>query len=221
MTEAVKIELSYNGSELYIFFGGINGRIGMPVFEFYNASGIIDQHKMFFRDLNQAWYQCGLEGVGSNVAQIAMYIEQRIEEINPTSVTFIGNSMGGFAAIMFHALINKGKAIAFSPQTFIDPLRKVYYRDLRWRRQLLPMYLHRFYRFQENIWDLKSLLKRSPGALDIRIFVSVNDSLDMLHASRLQDVLGVDVQVLNKGQHNVVAVLRDEGRLVDILRGTA
>jgi len=48
--KSVEVDLSLNGSNLYIFFGGIAAGIVMPPFEFYSASKIIDENKIFIRD---------------------------------------------------------------------------------------------------------------------------------------------------------------------------
>lgn len=51
-----------SGSDsLYLFFGGIQAGIAMPPFEFYQASGIFNENKLFLRDFAQSWYHAGLK----------------------------------------------------------------------------------------------------------------------------------------------------------------
>lgn len=51
--KSIEVELSPEGSNLYIFFGGIRAGIAMPPFEFYNSSRIINENKIFIRDISQ------------------------------------------------------------------------------------------------------------------------------------------------------------------------
>lgn len=217
MNESVEIQLSGTGSNLYFFFGGISAGIAIPPFEFYKSSGILDESKIFIRDFNQSWYQNGLPGISSNVYSTADFISQKICDIEPEKLYFVGNSMGGYAAILFSYLIGRGEAIAFSPQTFISPLLRLRYLDYRWTRQILNTYRKSLH--NKKIWDLKSLaLKRSTNC-KISIFVSKYHRLDYIHASRLKDISGITVHEFNKGGHGVVGLLRDEGKLPGIMSG--
>ena len=47
MNAEIETHLSDNGKNLYLIFGGISAGIAMPVFEFYNSSKIIDEHKVW------------------------------------------------------------------------------------------------------------------------------------------------------------------------------
>ncbi|MHB8789329.1 MAG: alpha/beta hydrolase family protein [Desulfobulbaceae bacterium] len=140
MNFPIETEISENGNNLYIFFGGIASGIAMPPFEFYNASKIIDDHKIFIRDFSQCWYQDGLPSIGYDVYSTAKFIENQIENIKPKKVYFVGNSMGGYAAILFSNLIDMGEVIAFAPQTFISPFLRMKHRDIRWPMQILNVY---------------------------------------------------------------------------------
>lgn len=93
MNESIKIEVSDNRNNLYIFFGGVAAGIAIPPFEFYNASRIIDENKIFIRDFYQCWYQNGLPGISQDIHSTATHIKHLIEEINPNMVFFVGNSM--------------------------------------------------------------------------------------------------------------------------------
>ncbi len=101
MNDPIEMELSDNGNNLYRYFGGIAAGIAIPVFEFYSASKIIDEHKLFIRDFAQCWYQDGLPSISKDVYSTARYLKKQIEKINPDKTYFVGNSMGGYAAILF------------------------------------------------------------------------------------------------------------------------
>ncbi len=218
MNKPIEIELSANGNNLYIFFGGISAGITMPPFEFYNSSRIIDENKIFIRDFYQCWYQDGLPGISEDIHSTAIHIKQQIEKINPNKIFFAGNSMGGYAAILFAILVGKGDVIAFAPQTFISPFLRSKYKDTRWERQIGNA--HKKSLCKRKVWDLRPLLLRANGRHKISIFVSKEDKLDHIHASYLGGVSGVTIYEFDGGGHGIVKLLRDEGKLPAIMSGT-
>ncbi len=214
----IEIEYSENGLNLYIFFGGISAGLGMPIFEFYNSSKILDQNKIFIRDFSQCWYQNGLPGIGKDIDSIKKYIIARIEEIKPVNIFFVGNSMGGYAAILFATLISRGEVIAFAPQTFISPLLRLKHKDFRWKEQILTTYMKSL--FKRKIWNLQSLLEHSKSKLKISVFVSIDNRLDYIHALHIKNITGVNIYEFGRGGHAIVKSLKDEGKLQAIMSGT-
>jgi predicted esterase YcpF (UPF0227 family) len=218
MSEPIEVELSKNGKNLYIFFGGIAAGIAMPVFEFYNASKIIDDHKIFLRDFSQCWYQDGLPLISKDIYSTARYLRNQIDDIEPEKVYFVGNSMGGYAAILFASLIGVGEVIAFAPQTFISPFLRIKYRDHRWKKQILNTYNKSL--LKRKIWNLRPLLMNSKNNNKISVFVSKEDKLDHIHASHISGIEGVKLYEFEDGGHGIVKLLRDEGKLPAIMSGT-
>lgn len=215
--EFADIDLKSGSDDLYIFFGGLAGGLAMPPFEFYSAASILDHNKIFVRDLGQTWYH-HTPGLGDpTVAGLQGFLEGQISAIAPRRVRFIGNSMGGFAAMLFCCRIGQGEAIAFSPQTFISPVLKLRHLDARWPRQILKTWLTR--NGGDRVWDLKPVLQDSSSHVKIRIYASRSDGLDTIHAERVQDCSGVEVTLLDEGGHSVVKLLRNSGQLKDILLG--
>lgn len=218
MSEAIEIKLSGKGANLYIFFGGIAAGLGIPPFEFYNSAHIIEDDKIFIRDVAQCWYQAGLPGAGTDIHGIAQYLRAKIAEIKPEKVFFVGNSMGGFAAIALAELVGVGEVIAFAPQTFISPWLRFTHKDRRWKAQINNAYRHSFYK--RRVWNLRPLLLRQNPARKISVFVSRADQLDYIHAQHVKDLPGVTVYEFDSGGHQVVKLLRDAGSLAAIMAGT-
>ena len=214
---AILEELIPGSSKLYFLFGGVAAEMAMPPFEFYASARIIEENKIFLRDFSQAWYQNGLPGVGGDLYAIRDFIQAKIAELNPAEVFFVGNSMGGYAAILFASLVGRSTAIAFAPQTFVSPVKRLRHRDRRWFKQIAGMYLRTV--FKAHIWDLKACLKPLQNETRIEIFVSEDDPLDYLHALRLQGLEGVQIHECPVGGHTLVKQLRDEGKLPAILAG--
>ena len=80
---------------LLIAFGGIQGLLAIPPFEFFGLTRGLDVDKLYVRDHGQAWYQAGLPGLASNIGAIADYLRDTIAEADARRVVMVGNSMGG------------------------------------------------------------------------------------------------------------------------------
>ncbi len=212
--EAIKIELVEGSSQIYFIFGGIAAGMGMPPYEFSKASNILSDSRVFIRDLRQAWYHRGLPGVSTNITETKNHLESIINDNDAKSVIMVGNSMGGFAALLFSSMIPKSKAIAFSPQTFVNPRKRLMHKDRRWGKQIFKLYLTGW--CKEKIWDLKSITP--VDGWSATVIASKTDKLDLLHAENVREVKGVDIQVFDYGGHNLVKSLRDNGLLEEILR---
>jgi pimeloyl-ACP methyl ester carboxylesterase len=195
---------------LYIMFGGIAHALAMPPFEFFRTAQLLDHSKIFIRDFAQAWYQRGLPGIAVDAYGIRDYLARRVREIAPREVVFVGNSMGGFAALLFSGMIG-GMAIAFAPQTFISPQLRTLHNDRRWRKEIAITHASNSGR---DIYDVK------PWSRNANMFVSMDQPLDIIHAEYLQDCPNVRIHRFPKGGHSTVVHCRDQGLLPSILDGT-
>jgi hypothetical protein len=210
----IKIELVPCSDRLFFLFGGFSGAMGMPLFEFYRAAQVMDCSKVFLRDLAQAWYQRGLPTVGPDVFAIRVFLKHMIEESGASQIRFVGNSMGGFAAILFCSLLETGEAIAFSPQTFICQEKRAQHKDQRWAAQINELAMTRS---ASDIYDLKSWISKHNPNTRARVYVSLADSLDMIHANELAEFQNIKIHSYDVGGHRLVRHLRDDGSLARIL----
>jgi len=214
----VEFDLIQGAPALYVFFGGIASGIAMPPFEFYNASKILDASRIFVRDFRQCWYHAGLPGISHDIPSTAAYLAEQIARLGPQRVVFVGNSMGGFAAMLFAAMLGGVDAIAFAPQTFVSPGLRLRHRDTRWARQIGKVWWQglRAPRF----WDVRPALATARGKMRVSVFYSPGDALDRVHARRLEGLPQVRVHEIPGGRHNMVKLLRDNGSLPAIMAGT-
>ena len=208
-------DLRPGSHRVYFIFGGINSRIGMPPFEFYETARILDYSKVFFRDFSQAWYQCGLPGIAKDVFELAEFIKSRINELQPREIYFTGNSMGGFAAILFSSILGTGKAIAFSPQSCLSFSKRLGLGDRRWRKKIIRMYCKTM--FRKHVYDLPDVMIDNHQDFTIDIHVSAGDQLDIKHATALQHFSQVRIHRHDLGSHDLVRYLRDTGMLASIM----
>ena len=207
----------FRGSKnLLVSFGGIKQCLGMPVFEFFNSISDIDCDKVFIRDFKQAWYQKGVDEQLDTSGKIVEYLKKILSENNYNNVCFLGNSMGGYAAILFGSILNVDKVIAFSPQSYIDCWNRLKNLEKRWTKQMLRIYLYKGK--NKAYFDLqKHLSANSNYKTDINIFYSTQDRLDKIHSERLKMNKHVMLHPISKGGHDVVLEIRNSGELKPLL----
>ncbi len=211
---------SFNGNNnLLVSFGGVRQGLGVPVFEFFNSIEDLECDKIFLRDFNQSWYQQGIDQEIDHVHKVTRYLQNVIEENNYSKTCFLGNSMGGYAAILFGCLLNVDAVISFAPQSFIDRYHRFIYRDKRWAKQIASVYSNK--NKTQKYFDLKRILSKNDNASpDITIYYSPEDSLDQVHARRLAGFANVTLEEVKEGGHAVVKTIRNSGRLHSIIETT-
>jgi pimeloyl-ACP methyl ester carboxylesterase len=197
-----------------IAFGGIKLGLGMPTFEFFQLARDIAAHKLFFRDVHQAWYHRGLPGVGARIDAIAAFIRSEITGIGATRIAVFGNSMGGYAALLFGALIKAHEVHAFAPQTFLSPWSMIRNGDFRWKRDIWRVY---FSADRSAYLGLREAL-RIAKETEFHIHFSAANRLDTVHARELDGIANVHLHDHPEGGHRVVKALRDNGTLQQIIR---
>ncbi len=205
-----------NSDSLLVIFGGIKQGVGLPIFEFRNILKTIKCDKVFVRDQSQTWYHNGLDSQISNLTMVKDFLKNIISYKNYKRVIFLGNSMGGYAAILFGSLLGVTSVVAFSPQSFVGRITRYYHKDKRWQGQISKMYKKN--RGQKRYYDLKFVLnmtKKNP--VPVHIYYSTNHRLDKIHSERLDSFENVVLHPYETDHHNLVRELRDRNILIKIL----
>jgi len=216
----VRFDSEIDSQTLLIAFGGLRGRVDVPRFEFLGVTGEFPVKRMYVRDLYQAWYHRGIPRYrAKTLVGVADRLREMIAPHGVKRVVTIGNSSGGYAALAFGALLGADRALAFAPQTTLDPDVMADMGDHRWDEQLRA--LRDAGRMDADWVDLRTAL---PHALhgDTRLQVYFNERLavDRLHAERLSNVDGVRLfRFGHASGHYLVNTLRDNGSLEHLLRG--
>ncbi|MFA6197331.1 MAG: hypothetical protein WC656_11900 [Sulfurimonas sp.] len=208
------MQLSNNSDTLLITFAGISGAIGLYPFEFFKITKSFNVDKIFIRDLNQSWYHKGLKDISTSIEETALFLKKIIEKQKYSKVVCLGNSMGGYAAIVIGELIGADVVLSFAPQTFLDDENRDKFSDNRWKEQitLLPQNIDKKY------LDLNLFLKDKTTQTKIELYFSLDERIDVAHVQFIQDNPSVTIYPFLEGGHQLVQKLRKSGDLYRILR---
>ena len=116
MSSELFLKGTYN-NKLYVSFGGIDLYNGKLEFQFHKTlRKLLPKYdKYFVIDKEQCWYHSGMSGITTNIPETVEYLKEKVSKYD--EVYFIGNSAGGYAAILFGSLLDVTKVLAFQPQT--------------------------------------------------------------------------------------------------------
>ena len=184
-----------------VSFTGIGMRMqSQPVEEFLKTLNTLwpDASKYFVIDKERSWYEHSFTQVVCRlVPLLARYDE----------VVLIGNSMGGFGALLFSGLLpNVRKAIAFVPQFSVAP------HITQGNETRFDEYLGRIDDFAID----HACVFPTP---DVRRFIVFGEAEDAWHVARYREHLGPrDAMLLIAGaEHGTAALLREKGLLAPLL----
>ena len=217
-TAPVAIDFSEDRNVLLIAFGGLALKLGIPMFEFEKVTnGLKNINKIYLRDHKRLWFHRGLQNIGNSVESILNYLQDYTSHKSTHKVVVIGNSGGGYAALLFGHLLSADEVHAFSPKTSIHPLTRLIQKDLPkiWMIQLLPSLI---LNGQKKYFDLHKVLKSFKNcSTHYHIYFSLDHRSDYFHATRIRDVFNVHLHPYRFGHHGLVKSLRNNGELREII----
>jgi len=146
---------------LVVAFAGVGHALGgLQTEEFRKILSRIDQasacHLIWVIDKRRVWYN---EGVAEAVAA---WVNTYIAEARINAVVTLGNSLGGFGAIVFaRRLVNCVQAIAFCPQSSVkSDLVPFETRWPEWRAAISAWDIYRCNNRVRRPYQLRCLLRR-------------------------------------------------------------
>jgi hypothetical protein len=213
--DGIHLDLDHDSPTLVIAFAGLRGFLGgFPAFEFRKILSSVNVKSAYLRDHYAAWYHRGVVDVGPDIDAVADRLRELSEDAE--RIVMIGNSAGGYAALLFGALLDC-ETYSFSPQTFIDPQMLREAEDHRWDEELRA--LLESGRFDRRYADLASVLAASKGSFDI--YYGGLDKIDHRHVNNVAGIDQVTPHPIENCYHRVVKHLRDTGWLLSFLLGMA
>lgn len=208
MTEPDVLERHADSDTLFVAFGGVGANLILNIqpFEFLKTIERIGAAAVFVRDRKNLWYQAGVTGLGDTIDSLIDFTKSLKGRYR--RIIGIGNSMGGYAAMLCGALAGFNDVIAISPQTFIDMANIKKHGENRWMKcfnEIAAMDKARYL-------DLDAVLSGAGAATRHHVLFGGLDKLDGLHARRVGSHPGVRLLNLTRCAHaTTAAALRAEG----------
>jgi pimeloyl-ACP methyl ester carboxylesterase len=221
------IDRVYPGRPLIVCFSFVDWH-NLPIFDFFGRTKKLEKrfgitmNRVLVRDPKNAWYHRGVPGLGTHVDEVTGTLRSLIRSIRPGRLITIGQSMGGYAAIMFGILLNADRIVSFGPLSHLDAREAVRYGDLRF---LSVMELLQLDPPKSAYLDLPKLA----GALDYQGSLHVvygthpgNDdgvsgNLDAMHAFRLAKLPHVMLHPYPESEHRIGEWLTRHQQMDDLL----
>ena len=221
------IDRVYPGRPLILSFGFVNWN-EPPLFDFFGRTKKLEKrfdvhfNRLLVRDLVNGWYHRGVPGLGTHVDEVVGTLRTMIRSIRPSRVIAIGQSMGGYGAILHGMLLNADRIVAFGPLSHLDPREAILYGDRRFlpvmeRLQLDPP--------KSAYFDLPDLGKALPYRGELHVIYGthpgnddgVSGNLDAMHAYRLSALANVTLHPYPEAEHPVVDWLIAHKQMDDLL----
>ena len=213
-TRPIAVDLRYPGEPLLFAFGGIAGKMAaFPPFEFFRLTQQLQVNKAYIRDLDRSWYHAGLKGITQDIDGTVDYLQGIVHESGTDRLVVFGSSMGGYAALLFGALLNAEATHSFSPHTSLT-----HYRNVRNRDELKAVpegYSSRYF-------DLNDFMNPSQvsGSGDVHIYYDATNRKDRKHITHLDDDLDLNLHPFPGGGHNLVKYLKAAGELERVVEAS-
>jgi predicted esterase YcpF (UPF0227 family) len=196
-------ELARPSERLVVAFGGIRHKLGGMQGEFYRSLEGLDCAAIFVRDTALSWYQYDVGTIDAAARQI-----RRIAaKLGTRRLVCIGNSMGGFGAILLGERVAADAILAVVPQTAIDPRVTDVLGDQRW------------WKYQRRIpsYPFGDLLDGNRPQGRLALCWGTDEALDCAHADRLVRAWAPETVIVEGAGHDAAGQLRQAGKLRPLL----
>jgi hypothetical protein len=215
---AVSLDTDVDSTTMLLTFGGMKSTVGIVAFEFVALTRSIPVKKMFVRDPRQSWYHRGMPSHGTTLESVGEVLQRILSEHDVQRLVCVGSSAGGYAALLFGALLRADEVLAFGPQTTLDREQLAAIGDHRWDYLLQPLYDKGAL---EQRWvDLgRALPEVLQPPTRVKVFYDETVPGDRGHAELLAGIDGVRMYKFGRGGHSLTRALRDCGALERLLRG--
>lgn len=197
---------------LFLSFGGVRMGSGMPPFEFTASLSSRGVPGYFIKDFRQSWYHEGLLGLSRDIAGTHLFLQELVARQGCKKLVTLGNSAGGYAAILFGALLNADRVAAFAPQAEVthDVVRQYANYDSPPPAQFLDK--------KTSVPSLVNFLSSRPTLPEIRVYYGAECRPDVEDAGKLARFDRVKlVAVPDTAAHTIAAELKRRGQLSGIL----
>ncbi len=181
-----------------------------PLFSFRGVTDkLYDIQKVFIRDTALLYYQAGLPPITNNISDTVTYLKSLIAEMSPNRTVFIGQSVGGFAAILYGTFLNVDAVHAISPLTDLSKPEYIFSKHIH--AKMIESYPNDHFQLRKHLEDL-------PYETSIHLHFDETYEFDKMHADFIKKNNNVILHTYDLGKHNLAMELRAQGKLLEIIK---
>ncbi|MGQ3212261.1 tetratricopeptide repeat protein [Shinella sp.] len=152
-------------------------------------------NKLVLRDPKRSWYNGPIAGLSGNADQLADVLRRYASPFAPENIVMAGGFMGAYAALLFGCRLSVGKILAFAPQFRLHP-------KLPYAPKMPVKYA-----------DLYETVATRHARTEVEIWYGAEEIVDLYQALPALDIEGVSHRPLKGCMHDVLAPMKNEGRL--------
>ncbi|MGM9483333.1 hypothetical protein ACS5PN_19205 [Roseateles sp. NT4] len=170
-------------------------------------------HRIHLRDPRMAWYLQGITGLGENLDTTLDALRRHIAALPATRMTMLGQSMGGYGAILYGLALGADRVIALGSLSTMDPADASARGDWRWLPVMQRLAAEGIAASQT---DLVALARQVGALTELRLHYGERPdtpeqgarNLDLFHAERFATLPGCRVIRHADSDHVVVNHLK-------------
>ncbi|MEQ9231708.1 MAG: hypothetical protein RIF46_13575, partial [Cyclobacteriaceae bacterium] len=183
---------------LFVSFGNMSDDVA---FSFtHETDEYIDVHRILVRDPSRLFYQAGLPPLTSNIPETIAYLKQLIHDMEPSRIVVFGESLGGYAAILFGTHLNADEVHAFSPITSLENRKRIVWKEAHDEMKS---------KCSSDFYDLKKSLEQIDYQTKINAYYDHTFEFYTFHVENIQHCQGITLHRYPFGKHNIANRLKE------------
>jgi Flp pilus assembly protein TadD len=116
-TDFYRLEVQDGRDTLVLVFSHLEEPVGR--FSLHRTVSHLDANCLLMNTPQRSYYALGVPGLGNTVGETVASLRRIVAALQPRAVVTIGISMGGYAALLFGALLPADRILALSPETLL------------------------------------------------------------------------------------------------------
>jgi len=184
-----------NARKVVVIFTGAAHQFGAPLRVIHQWFRRLDASLVYVFDMDWTYYLGPVRGLGGNLDETAAALRAIVAELGGTSCYCVGNSGGGFGALLFALRLQARRTLAFSPPTAIRESLE----GVRRKGVVLDGLVS-----ARNEVELREFYLASANPPPARIHFPGSNLHDTAEAENLAGLPGIELQPIDETNHNLI-----------------